>query len=121
MAPKGKDKAKGKDAGEDKAKKGKKDGYQQINTRHILCAKHSKKEEALAKLNEGFKFDDVAREFSEDKARAGGALGWKLKDQLLSEFWEAAITLQPSTTAKPSWTECKTTEGYHIIMLEGGK
>lgn len=74
MAPKGKDKAKGKDAGEDKAKKGKKDGYQQINTRHILCAKHSKKEEALAKLNEGFKFDDVAREFSEDKARAGGKL-----------------------------------------------
>lgn len=43
---------------------------------HLLkCEKHSKKEEALAKLREGVKFDDVARELSEDKARQGrGAL-----------------------------------------------
>lgn len=39
--------------------------------RHILCEKHAKKEEALAKLNSGVKFDEVAREFSEDKARQG--------------------------------------------------
>ena len=37
------------------------------------CEKHSKKEEALAKLREGAKFDEVAREFSEDKARQGMA------------------------------------------------
>ncbi|KAL8863668.1 MAG: hypothetical protein Q9178_000351 [Gyalolechia marmorata] len=42
-----------------------------INARHILCEKHSKKEEAVTKLTEGAKFDDVAREFSEDKARQG--------------------------------------------------
>jgi peptidyl-prolyl cis-trans isomerase NIMA-interacting 4 len=42
-----------------------------INVRHILCEKHSKKEEALQKLREGTKFDEVAREFSEDKARQG--------------------------------------------------
>jgi parvulin-like peptidyl-prolyl isomerase len=35
------------------------------------CEKHAKKEEALAKLKAGAKFDDVAKEFSEDKARAG--------------------------------------------------
>jgi hypothetical protein len=35
------------------------------------CEKHSKKEEALAKLREGVKFDEVARDFSEDKARQG--------------------------------------------------
>lgn len=35
------------------------------------CEKHSKKEEALQKLRGGTKFDDVAREFSEDKARQG--------------------------------------------------
>jgi NIMA-interacting peptidyl-prolyl cis-trans isomerase 4 len=35
------------------------------------CEKHSKKEEALTKLREGAKFDDVAREYSEDKARQG--------------------------------------------------
>jgi NIMA-interacting peptidyl-prolyl cis-trans isomerase 4 len=42
-----------------------------INVRHILCEKHSKKEEVLGKLREGAKFDDLAREFSEDKARQG--------------------------------------------------
>lgn len=42
-----------------------------INVRHILCEKHSKKEEALEKLRNGAKFDDVAREMSEDKARQG--------------------------------------------------
>jgi NIMA-interacting peptidyl-prolyl cis-trans isomerase 4 len=42
-----------------------------INVRHILCEKHSKKEEAVEKLKTGSKFDEVAREFSEDKARQG--------------------------------------------------
>jgi len=35
------------------------------------CEKFSKKEEALAKLKAGAKFDEVAKEFSEDKPRAG--------------------------------------------------
>ena len=38
---------------------------------NVKCEKHSKKEEALEKLRNGSKFDDVAREFSEDKARQG--------------------------------------------------
>jgi NIMA-interacting peptidyl-prolyl cis-trans isomerase 4 len=43
-----------------------------INVRHILCEKHSKKEQALARLrDEKHKFDDVARDLSEDKARQG--------------------------------------------------
>lgn len=74
MAPKGKggDKSKGKDSAKDDKSGGKaKSGAQTINVRHILCEKHAKKEEALAKINAGAKFDDVAREFSEDKARTG--------------------------------------------------
>jgi NIMA-interacting peptidyl-prolyl cis-trans isomerase 4 len=74
MAPKNKqaDKSKGKDADGDKNAGGSKQkGAQSIQVRHILCEKHSKKEEALAKLNAGTKFDEVAREFSEDKARQG--------------------------------------------------
>ena len=82
--------AKGKGKGDEEEKSGKVKGAQQINVRHILvsdpllamngtrwifnavqCEKHAKKEEALAKLKAGAKFDDVAREFSEDKARAG--------------------------------------------------
>jgi hypothetical protein len=40
-------------------------------TMNAQCEKHAKKEEALEKLRNGTKFDEVAREFSEDKARQG--------------------------------------------------
>lgn len=78
MAPKGKsgggdNKGKSKDTAAEKSG-GAKKAAQTINVRHILCAKHAKKEEALAKLNSGAKFDDVAREFSEDKARTGNSI-----------------------------------------------
>ncbi|KAK0510210.1 hypothetical protein JMJ35_007604 [Cladonia borealis] len=90
-----------------------------INTRHILCEKHSKKEEALAKLRDGAKFDDVAREFSEDKARQGGSLGWKVRGSLDAAYEKAAYELEPSTTGNPKYVEVKSGHGYHIIMVEG--
>ncbi|KAL8648167.1 MAG: hypothetical protein Q9210_005148 [Variospora velana] len=89
-----------------------------INSRHILCEKHSKKEEALRKLREGAKFDDVAKDFSEDKARQGGSLGWKTRGALDAAFEKAAYDLEPSTTARPKFVEVKTAHGYHIIMVE---
>ncbi|KIW97295.1 peptidyl-prolyl cis-trans isomerase pin4 [Cladophialophora bantiana CBS 173.52] len=133
MAPKGKDsgkassssakgKAKGKDnEGSSASGSGKLKAAQSINVRHILCEKHSKKEEALAKLREGAKFDDVAREFSEDKARQGGSLGWKTRGSLHGDFEKVAYELEPSTTANPKYAEVKTSHGYHIIMVEGRK
>lgn len=74
-----KNKGKGKDTSSDAKDSGKGKGSgsgklkpaTSINVRHILCEKHSKKEEALQKLRDGAKFDEVAREFSEDKARQG--------------------------------------------------
>lgn len=44
---------------------------QRTNLMKHQCEKHAKKEEALEKLRNGSKFDEVAREFSEDKARQG--------------------------------------------------
>ncbi|MDI1486767.1 MAG: Peptidyl-prolyl cis-trans isomerase pin4 [Ramalina farinacea] len=90
-----------------------------INTRHILCEKQSKKEEALAKLNSGAKFDDVAREFSEDKARQGGSLGWKTRGSLDANYEKVAYELEPSTMANPKLAEVKSGFGYHLIMVEG--
>ncbi|GAB7346396.1 hypothetical protein MBLNU457_5098t2 [Dothideomycetes sp. NU457] len=103
MAPKKAAKADASAAGAGKQK-----GAQSINVRHILCAKHSKKEEALKKLNEGAKFDDVAREFSEDKARAGS---------LMPEFEKVAFELEASTTGSPKWGEAKTSEGESDSLL----
>lgn len=96
-------------------------GAQSINVRHILVEKHSKKEEAVAALNSGRKFDDVAREMSEDKARQGGSLGWKTKGSLLPEFEKVAFELEVSTTGNPVWKEVKTSEGWHLVMVEGRK
>lgn len=42
-----------------------------FQVRHILCEKQSKVLEALEKIKNGSKFNEVAAEYSEDKARSG--------------------------------------------------
>ncbi|KAF1925515.1 FKBP-like protein [Didymella exigua CBS 183.55] len=125
MAPKNKSKpsssAASKDTGDKDKGKGKLKPATSINVRHILCEKHSKKEEALEKIRAGARFDDVARECSEDKARQGGSLGWKVRGSLMLDFEKVAYELEPSTTGAPKIGEVKTSEGYHIIMVEGRK
>ncbi|CAA9958793.1 hypothetical protein CFE70_002304 [Pyrenophora teres f. teres 0-1] len=125
MAPKnkgkGKDDSKSDAKSDSKASNSKLKPATSINVRHILCEKHSKKEEALEKLRNGAKFDEVAREMSEDKARQGGSLGWKVRGSLMQEFEKVAYELEPSTTGSPKIGEVKTSEGYHIVMVEGRK
>ncbi|KAI9811385.1 MAG: Peptidyl-prolyl cis-trans isomerase pin4 [Thelocarpon impressellum] len=117
---KGKGKA-SKGSSDETADKGKPKGAQSINVRHILCEKHAKKEDAVAKLATGARFDEVAREFSEDKGRQGGALGWKTRGSLDPAFEKVAFELETSSTGSPKWVEVKTGFGYHLIMVEGRK
>lgn len=82
MPPKNKGKAKDSNADASASKSGGKlKPATSINVRHILCEKHSNKEKALEALREGRKFDDVAREMSEDKARQG-ELQYSIHDDL---------------------------------------
>jgi len=128
MAPKKNEKKGGdgkkgkKDEGEKKEAKGK-GGLKPanaINVRHILCEKHSRIMEALQKIQEGQRFDKVAQEYSEDKAKAGGSLGWMNRGSMVGPFQEAAFALEPSTCEKPIMSPLvKTTFGYHLIMVEG--
>ncbi|TBU34326.1 FKBP-like protein, partial [Dichomitus squalens] len=91
-----------------------------VNVRHILCVKQSKALEALQKIQEGQRFDKVAQEYSEDKAKAGGSLGWMVRGSMVGTFQDAAFALQPSTVDKPILSPLvKTQFGYHIIMVEG--
>lgn len=119
MPPKNKGKPKTKDSEESGASSSKLKPATHINVRHILVAKHSQKEAALEKIREGAKFDDVAREMSEDKARQGGSLGWKVRGSLLQDFEKVAFALDVSTVQKPVVGEVKTSEGWHLIMVEG--
>ncbi|GCB67196.1 peptidyl-prolyl cis-trans isomerase NIMA-interacting 4 isoform X1 [Scyliorhinus torazame] len=126
MPPKGKSKSgKGGAAGgdtTDKKDKGSKGGNA-VKVRHILCEKHSKIMEAMEKLKSGMKFNEVASQYSEDKARQGGDLGWMTRGSMVGPFQDAAFALSNSTTDKPIYTDppVKTKFGYHIIMVEGKK
>ncbi|KAL2271815.1 hypothetical protein VTJ83DRAFT_1186 [Remersonia thermophila] len=107
-------------AGEE-GKNSKLKGAMSINVRHILCEKFSKSEQAMERLKNGERFDDVAKEMSEDKAKAGGSLGWQTKGNLDPQFEEVAFKLAPSTVSNPTYERVKTQFGYHIIMVEGRK
>jgi NIMA-interacting peptidyl-prolyl cis-trans isomerase 4 len=54
--------------------------------RHILCEKHAKVMEAYAKLQEGVPFNQVAQQYSEDKAKDGGNLGWMVRGGMVGPF-----------------------------------
>lgn len=111
--------------GKEEAKKGKeKTGSgTAVKVRHILCTKQSKALEAIARLQNGEKFNVVASEMSEDKAKSGGDLGWQVRGQMVGPFQEAAFNLPKSTTANPIYTTepVKTVHGYHVIMVEDKK
>merc|ERR1712130_89331 len=106
-----------------KAKEEKTKSGNTINVRHILCEKQSKCLEALSKLKEGQPFNQVATQYSEDKARNGGSLGWMARGSMVGPFQDAAFALPISTVGSPSYTDppVKTKFGYHIIMIEGKK
>ncbi|KAI9320150.1 hypothetical protein BX666DRAFT_1919778 [Dichotomocladium elegans] len=120
---------KGKNSGGEKESDGKKGGGKlkpanSIKVRHILCEKHGKVMEAMAKLKEeNMRFDKVAELYSEDKAKAGGSLGWMARGSMVGTFQDAAFALQTSTCDKPIFTDppVKTNFGYHIIMVEERK
>uniref|UniRef100_T1K0S9 Peptidyl-prolyl cis-trans isomerase n=1 Tax=Tetranychus urticae TaxID=32264 RepID=T1K0S9_TETUR len=94
-----------------------------VKVRHILCEKQSKALEAIEKLKSGVSFSEVARLFSEDKARNGGDLGWMTRGSMVGPFQDAAFALATSTPNNPIYTDppVKTKFGYHVIMVEGKK
>ncbi|XP_053435438.1 peptidyl-prolyl cis-trans isomerase NIMA-interacting 4-like [Nycticebus coucang] len=77
----------------DKKAQGPKGGGNAVKVRHILCEKHGKIMEAMEKLKSGMKFSEVATQYSEDKARQGGDLGWMTRGSMVGPFQEAAFAL----------------------------
>ncbi|KAL7626312.1 hypothetical protein AAE478_003084 [Parahypoxylon ruwenzoriense] len=117
-----------KDAGgkgkDDKKGGGKVKGAQAVVVRHILCEKHSRKEEALAHIMENptlENFITVAKTYSEDKAKQGGLLGLQRKGALQPEFEEVAFALPESKGSNLNIGQAKTPFGYHLIVVEDRK
>ena len=73
-----------------------------------------KANEVLTKLKNGKKFEDLAKEYSQDGTKDdGGDLGWFNRGDMVSEFEEAAIKLEKGKYTKEP---VKTKFGYHIIL-----
>jgi foldase protein PrsA len=68
-----------------------------------------------AKLADGAKFEDLAKQYSDDRASAerGGDLGFVTKGTLVKEFEEAAWSLKPGQTSGL----VKTQYGLHLIRV----
>ena len=63
-----------------------KDDFFFLKVRHILCEKQSKALEAIEQLKSGQRFNTVAEQYSEDKARSGGDLGWMVRGSMVGPF-----------------------------------
>ena len=79
-----------------------------------------KAEELIKKLKDGAKFDDLAKENSDDTGskEKGGDLGYFNKGDMVEEFEKAAYELKVDEYTKEP---VKTTYGYHIILKTGEK
>ncbi|MCC3355428.1 peptidylprolyl isomerase [Bacillus sp. REN16] len=85
-------------------------------TEEQKAAAKKKIDEAKAKLDSGEKFEDVAKEFSDDSsAQNGGDLGWFGKGRMVPEFEEAAFGLKEDQTSEIIESQY----GYHIIKVTG--
>lgn len=74
-----------------------------------------KAKDLIKKLDEGAKFDDLAKENSTDTGSAsnGGDLGYFNKGEMVEEFETAAYKLKKNEYTKEP---VKTSYGYHIIL-----
>ncbi len=96
----------------------------QIKVSHILFRISDKNQEAVAqakakivqsKLAEGARFEDLAKQYSDDpgSAQRGGDLGFVTKGSLVKEFEDAAWSLKPGDTSGL----VRTQYGLHIIRV----
>jgi foldase protein PrsA len=100
------------------------DKPEQRKLSHILFAVREKGMETVAqakakivqaRLADGAKFEDLAKQYSDDpgSAQRGGELGFVGRGSLVKEFEEAAWTLKPGETSGL----VRTQYGLHIIRL----
>ncbi|WP_445486571.1 peptidylprolyl isomerase [Niallia sp. 03133] len=91
----------------------------EIKARHILVADEKTAKEVKKKLDNGDKFEDLAKEYSKDpgSAEKGGDLGWFGANAMVPEFEKAAYALKVNEISNP----VKTDNGFHIIQVTDKK
>ncbi|MDR0564865.1 MAG: peptidylprolyl isomerase [Azoarcus sp.] len=91
-------------------------GQKEYHARHILLKTEPEAKAAIAKLDKGAKFAELATKSldpgSKDK---GGDLGWANPSMFVPAFSEAMVKLEKGKYSKEP---VKTDYGFHIILLE---
>ena len=90
---------------------------QEYKARHILVKEEQEAKDIIAKLDKGAKFDELAKELSQDPGSGanGGDLGWAAADSYVQPFAEALAKLKKGSTTK---TPVQTNFGWHVITLD---
>ncbi len=91
----------------------------QIKASHILVKTKEDAQKILERLNNGEKFEALAKEASIDRVsgKNGGELGYFSRGEMVPEFEKAAAMLNVGEVSKP----VKTQFGYHIIKVTDKK
>jgi peptidyl-prolyl cis-trans isomerase C len=83
---------------------------------HILVKDEAAAKNIIKKLNDGAKFEDLAKTESVDaSAKEGGDLGWFSAERMPPEFASAIKSMKKGTYSQ---TPVKTQFGWHIIKLD---
>lgn len=89
---------------------------QETHARHILVDSETKAREVIKKLDDGAKFEDLAKEYSSGPSKEnGGDLGYFAKTEMVPEFADAAFAID---AGKYSKDPVKTQFGWHVIKVE---
>lgn len=88
----------------------------EYKARHILVAEEQAAKDAIAQIQKGAKFEDVAKKISTDGSKdQGGDLGWFAPAQMVKPFSDAVEKLQKGQMTE---TPVKTDFGWHVIRLD---
>ncbi|GAM15038.1 peptidylprolyl isomerase [Mesobacillus selenatarsenatis] len=100
---------------EDEIKKRYEEYKPEIKASHILVKDEKTAQEVKKKLEEGAKFEDLAKEYSQDPGSAaqGGDLGFFGPGKMVPEFEEAAYALEVNKISDPVQSQ----HGFHIIKV----
>lgn len=92
-------------------------GDKEYHVEHILVKTAEEAKSVIAKLKAGSKFDELAKQLSQDpgSANKGGDLGWATPDVFVAPFAQAITHLQKGQFTQ---TPVETQFGFHIIKLE---
>lgn len=92
--------------------------YDEVKSSHILLSTQATADKILKLIrSKKIAFSEAAKKYSKDTGSAtnGGELGWFTRNQMVSQFSDAAFSATPGEIVGPIQTQY----GWHLINVEG--